>query len=376
MQNLNILILFPSLMDKGGVTSFCKMLMDNLSSNYKAEHLIIGNRPGNRSFLKQLQYFLKDLINIKKKIRQISYDVIHLNPSLKILSLLRDSFYMTLIRWREFKQILVMFHGWDHKLAQKIIKNPIYKAVFKNTYKHSRLILVLCNQFKESLIKMGIPRQRIRVITTMYQFDQPPSVGRDNFKMADLNILFMSRLVKTKGVDIAVSVGKMLVDDGYNNFKLIIAGDGPELIRTQNFIKGNNLGDYVETVGYVSGDEKFKIMQDCDIFLFPTHYGEGCPVVIIEAMGAEAAIISTPVAAIPEIVKHNVNGCIVDSRDPEDFFCSVKKLMDNKELLQKMCKINRKKAESHYEAKVVTGKIESFYRAISYNKEIPDQENL
>jgi glycosyltransferase involved in cell wall biosynthesis len=293
------------------------------------------------------------------------YHVVHLNPSLKKLSLLRDSFYFILSKKIFHKNVIVMFHGWDENLASQIIKNFYWRRLFKSIYKNADSLVVLCNFYKKRLMEMGLSPERVSVLTTMYQKteaalpDQIPAINT-----AKINLLFLSRFIESKGIYIAAQVVKLLVDNGFKNFKLLFAGDGPESKGLEDFIQKNQLEDYVELKGFVSGEKKREILQSSSILLFPTFYGEGCPVAVLEAMGAGLAIVSTPVGAISEIVDHNQNGLIVDSKDPKDFFKAVQELIEDRDRLQRMQRLNRQKAEENYEAKIVTQKVESIYLSI------------
>jgi len=364
MADYKILLLSPSLEDIGGVSFFCKLLIKNLDSKFKIDYVQIGNIPGNKSLLKQFIFFLKNTLALRKKLIENDYHVIHINPSLTILSFLRDSFYLLIINKFYSENSLVLFHGWSENLANKMLKIFICNWLFRKIYKKVKVILVLCSQFKEQLVKMGIASEKVEVITTMYQFNgdiqQFQKYRFDN----KINILFMSRFLREKGVYITAKVARSLLENGHKNFKFEFVGDGPEYKGLKDYIARFKLNDYTEVPGYVTGRKKWDILKNSDIFLFPTYYEEGCPVVILEAMGAGLAIISTPVAAIPDIVKHGENGFIVDSRDPKDFYEAVKRLIENNELLNKIQKINKRKAEMNYEAKVITKKIESVYLTI------------
>jgi glycosyltransferase involved in cell wall biosynthesis len=49
-----------------------------------------------------------------------------------------------------------------------------------------------------------------------------------------------------------------------------------------------------------------------DLFVLPTHPGEGIPRVLLEAMTGGVPVVTTRVAGIPSLVKHQVNGWLVD----------------------------------------------------------------
>ncbi len=363
MKN-KILLMFPSKADKGGVSIFCQVLMENLSSSFEAEYFQIANRPGNKNPIRRILFFLQDIFRLRKTLKKNKYDAIHLNPSFKVLSLLRDSFFLVYIYKFYCKNILVMFHGWDTDLAERVKNKAYYKKLFKYIYLKAGVILVLCSQFKQQLIDIGISSQKIKIITAMFEKNSSASRSKDKTVLQKTVILFMSRLVKRKGAYIAAETGKLLMENGYKDFSMIIAGDGPELEGIQRYIEKNRLGEYITAPGYVSGEQKRDIFSKSDIFLFPTSYGEGCPAVVVEAMGAGLAVISTPVAAIPDIVTNNENGFIIDSKTPEPFYWAVKKLIENRGILERMQKRNRAKAEKNYEVKVVTKEIELGYKEI------------
>jgi glycosyltransferase involved in cell wall biosynthesis len=365
LPEYQILLISPSLIGKGGVADFCKLLIQNIQINFKIDSIEVGNRPGNRFFLKRILYFFQDNWRLLITLMKNEYHVVHLNPSFKKLSLLRDSFYFILIKKIFRKNVLMMFHGWDENLARTIPSKSFLRKSFKGIYKNADFLIVLSHSFKKCLTEIGLSPERVGVLTTMYpkmETSFPDQIRTINAEK--INLLFLSRFIESKGVYIAAQVAKLLVENGFKNFKLLFAGDGPESKGLEDFIQKNQLEDYVELKGFVTGEKKREILQSSRIFLFPTFYGEGCPVAVLEAMGAGLAIVSTPVGAIPEIVDHNQNGFIVNSKDPKDFFRAVQELIEDRDRLQRMQRLNRQKAEENYEAKIVTQKVESIYLSI------------
>ena len=89
---------------------------------------------------------------------------------------------------------------------------------------------------------------------------------------------------------------------------------------------------------------------------------------LLEAMGAGMAVVSTPMGAIPDIVEQNKNGYLVESQNPHDFFDKIRSLLDDRELMQKFQIRNQEEARSKYRAGAVTRKIESFYHEMIEDK--------
>ena len=353
---------------RGGVEKFCQMLLNHLSADFQTDLLTIGNRLYQGTW----QNFITKIFDLAHAgyrlitgLKNGHYDIVHINPSFKVYPLLRDSLYLLIINRLGYgNRTVVFFHGWDGNLAERIASHAFYKKIFGKLYKEVGAIFVLYNRCKEQLVNIGIAPEKIKVTTMMYERIDGLDEGSIQQVNGKVNILFMSLLIKGKGVFVAAEVAKLLVENGYHNTRLILAGDGPLLPELKQFITKNNLAGYVEIPGYVSGREKAEILSKGDIFLFPTQLPEGCPTVIIEAMGAGQAIVSTLKGAIPSLIKEEENGFICDSQDPAVFYEAVKKLLDNRELLNKMQKTNQKKAEKNYEVKGYVRRMEEVYLSL------------
>lgn len=359
----SILFLFPSLEDRGGVVTFAKTLQQQAGKVFSCKHFPIGNIVGNRSFLKRLHNFFRHYVRLKKTLREHDYDLIHLNPTFEIYSIIRDSFYLRVaLKSGYAEKVVIFFHGWNPGLVSKIKSNFFLRRRFIHLYQQSGIIFVLSSAFKAQLIDLGIAAHKIKVSTTFYT---PVDKNRISPKTEEkLNILFLSRMIKNKGTLAAAEVGTLLLSEGIKDFHITIAGDGPELEKLQHFIQARDLSDYIAAPGFVEGREKDELLQSCDIFLFPSLLNEGCPIVVLEAMGAGAAIISTAQGALPDIIEDSINGFIVPTGSSRDLFTAVHKLFKNRELLAKIQLENSRKSEREYTAVFVIEKILQEYRCL------------
>ncbi len=74
------------------------------------------------------------------------------------------------------------------------------------------------------------------------------------------------------------------------------------------------LQDEVEWVG-LSRDVPSELRQ-MDLFALPSLYGEGLPMVVLEAMSAATPVIASCVEGVPEVVRDGVDGLLVEPNDP------------------------------------------------------------
>lgn len=75
-----------------------------------------------------------------------------------------------------------------------------------------------------------------------------------------------------------------------------------------------SIDERVEVPGPVHGAEKYRWLQEADIFVLPSH-AEGLPMSLLEAMSAGLPVVTTPVGGIPSVIRSGENGLLVPAGD-------------------------------------------------------------
>lgn len=354
-----VLIVSHYLDSPGGVANFVAMLIKNFSDEINCEHFPIGPEIDKKTKIRRVRCSIFDNVKLFLKCYRFRYDCVHLNPSLNTKSLLRDGLFMLILSILRYKHVVVFFHGWEKKTEKRIRKSYILKLLFSSIFGKAALILVLADNFRHSLCQMGVATGHVRTVTTMFDPDIfgvicPKEGGEGK------TLLFMSRFVKEKGVYELLKAFQ-LVSSSFKDARLILAGDGPERENIKNWIDSQGLSDCVQVPGYVRGKTKGEMLKSANMFVFPTYYGEGCPVSLLEAMAAGLPVITTPVGGIPDIVTNGLNGILLDQVTPQAIATAIKHLFQDESLSSQMGNNNQVQAWNNYEASIVTRKIESFY---------------
>ncbi|MCK4817331.1 glycosyltransferase family 4 protein, partial [bacterium] len=337
---MKVLILSRDSKSTGGVVNYTNLLIRNLSERVHFERLIIGRRINRRNPLFELLAPFVDCATLLKKINRSDYSLVHLNPSLTIKSILRDGLFLIALRVAQWKNVVVFWHGWKEALEQRIKKRHFFRWLFNNVFGQVSVTLVLAPCFRESFINMGFEPSRVRVATTMFDGDIFQSPAKMNG--SDCNkVLFLSRLIKEKGVYELLKAFE-LVTPRFPKVHLVIAGDGTERPEMEKWVAEHDLSDKVSFTGYIRGKEKGQLLLNSGLFVFPTYYGEGCPIVLLEAMGAGLAVVTTSVAAISEIVKNDVNGIILNEATPEKIAEAMCRFLGDKDFLKRVQQSNRR----------------------------------
>ena len=153
-------------------------------------------------------------------------------------------------------------------------------------------------------------------------------------------ILFLSNLIKSKGVFILLEALKLLKKKGVQFYCNLVGGEGD--ITNQNLLDKINKLDLADAIKYHGKKydvNKFHLFNQADIFVFPTFYhNETFGLVNLEAMMFGLPIISTNEGGIPDIVKHNETGFIIEKENPMQLAEKLEVLINNPKLGKKLGK--------------------------------------
>jgi len=196
-----------------------------------------------------------------------------------------------------------------------------------NTFDH---IICVSDFVRNDLIRRGIPEERTTSVPSC--LNAFPNVTDEEGDF----ILSLGRLVRTKGLDHLIEAMKNV------NEKLILCGRGPDAKRLASMIKKYGLGEKIEMKGYVSEEEKARLMGTCKFFVMPSLF-ESFGLAAVEAMSYGRPMICTNVNGLPDTVQEG--GVIVPPKDPRALSDAMNKLLENADERKRLAKAARKQAE-------------------------------
>jgi glycosyltransferase involved in cell wall biosynthesis len=139
-----------------------------------------------------------------------------------------------------------------------------------------------------------------------------------------IKVLYLAHCMREKGLFDAVS-GVLAANARLGeqrsplSLRLLIAGNFVSDEERQEFERmvSRDAAHSIRHLGFVSGDEKHRLLRTADLFSFPTYYpNENQPVNLIEAMAYGLPIVTTRWRSLPELFPANYAG-LVDVRSPD-----------------------------------------------------------
>jgi glycosyltransferase involved in cell wall biosynthesis len=102
------------------------------------------------------------------------------------------------------------------------------------------------------------------------------------------NVLYVGRLVPIKNPDLALEAFLRLASER-PEAKLLVVGDGPLRARLEHLVIRAGLTSSVKFLGWQPHEKVRRLMEQCDVFLYPSCEGAG--VVVLEAMSLGKPIV-------------------------------------------------------------------------------------
>lgn len=159
-------------------------------------------------------------------------------------------------------------------------------------------------------------------------------------------VLFVGRLHAAKGLDLLLD-GFALFLEWYPTAKLTIVGGSqdydPIEEQVKNWIEQRRLSGSTHRTGLVAKEQILTFYQSSDIFVM-TSLWEGLPNALLEAMACGLPVVVTAVGGLPSVVKEDINGYLVQEREPQQVALKMKLAYENR---QRIGLEARKTAESY-----------------------------
>ena len=153
-------------------------------------------------------------------------------------------------------------------------------------------------------------------------------------------ILSVGRAIEKKGFADLIDACAELNRQGLA-FRCQIIGGGPLEPRLRAQIQALGLSSKVELLGAMPLVAVRQKLQDANLFALPcvaeSDGGmDNLPTVILEAMDAGLPVVSTGLAAVPEMVKDGTTGFLVPENDPQALAVALTRLLRDSELARAM----------------------------------------
>lgn len=210
----------------------------------------------------------------------------------------------------------------------KWLKVGLHRRVIKKYVDH---YICPSRQLKEFMHStLGIPNNKISYLPNFIEINKEEKINFDN--MNPKQFLFVGRISKEKGIDLAVKAIHYLVSErDLRDIRLKIIGDGLELNRLKSMVKKLKMNKNITFYGRIDNDELYRYYQESVAVLMPSVWLENNPIVALEAMKNKKPIIASKVGGYPDLIEHDRSGYLFEMHSIKQMSKYIQNLYDNKE---------------------------------------------
>jgi glycosyltransferase involved in cell wall biosynthesis len=307
----------------------------------------------------ELKHLIKDGLNrinyysIYRKLNRLEFDLIHSNSSvINIGGYLSQKFNKP--------------HIWHIREYGEEDYNYIYNRGIEKAgnylNKYSDKIIAISNSIKRKYSDY-IPKKNIDVVYNGVSFEKY-NYKRDFSDIDDnriIKFIFVGLISENKNQFEALKAAKVLKNEfGINNFKIYFAGTGKKeyINQLKMFSNKRGLEDNIDFLGYVSNMKNLREKTDIGLICSKK---EAFGRVTVESMLSQMPVIGTKSGGTMEIVDHGETGCLYELGNHKQLAKYMKKIINNKSLIEKFSKKGYKKAKNNFTAEINARKIYSKY---------------
>jgi glycosyltransferase involved in cell wall biosynthesis len=224
--------------------------------------------------------------------------------------------------------------------AHELYANPNPK-MFEFAIKQCDKIITIAEKNKDILVnEYGVDVELIEVIRLFAD----PIFFKEKEK---IRVLTVGRFTPRKGFDDLFKAIKLLNRD---DVEFIVVGFGP--LDVKGMARALGVEDKVTFFGRLDPRQLRVLYHSCHIYCLPSKTiegegKEGIPVVLMEAMASEMAVVATRNGAVDEIVKY----ILVDENDPQQLANAINYYLNNRELIKQHGLMNKEIIKEYYSIK-------------------------
>lgn len=347
-----VLMLGTSPDAKGGISSVVATLregglFDRARVQYVSTH--VGTGP-----VDKVLQFARAVLNTFRALCSGRVALVHAHVSSNA-SFWRKALLLWMARLFRVPTIFHLHSGAFDEFASK--GGWLRRRCIRHTLHRSDIVIVLSNRWRQWVQEFA-PRSVVRVVPNSVSVPSvvPPRCSDGG---AGGRVLYLGLIGDAKGTFdlLRAWVG---FSEQVKGWRLVVGGNG----EVERFLAEANelgIGGDVDFLGWVSGADKVRELSTADIFVLPS-YREGMPVSILEAMAYGATVIATPVGGVPDMLKPEVHGLVVQPGDIAGLSQSLARLARSAALRRELAASAREHVITQYATDRIVQQLCDLYR--------------
>ena len=237
--------------------------------------------------------------------------------------------------------------------------------------KSSDHVFTITKALKDILVAQGVEASKINVLPNAVSTDKFHAQEKDQHLAQRLKlenrivIGYIGSFVEYEGLDLLLEAGAMLRNKLGDVFHLLLVGDGDMMIPLRRKARFLQIEDITTFTGRIPHDEVQRYYSLIDIAPLPRKGYKVCelvsPLKPFEAMRAGKVVVCSSVAALAEIVEHEVTGVVFEKDNADDLATKLEPLLLDESLRRTISDNARDWVTEHHSWETVSQRVVDVY---------------
>lgn len=256
-------------------------------------------------------------IEIYRLIRDEAPHILHLNSSKA------SGIGSVLGRILGVPEIVVTMHGAPFREDRRFVTKKLIYFFTWITCLFAHKIITVSKQDEADIGAMFFVKKKVTTayLGLLYEANKE----RHSPKTKEIKIVTVGELTKNKGQIYGIKAVELLKERGFLLTYTLI-GEGEDRKKIEEYVSMKQLEDTVTLLGYQDARE---VLHEYDLYLLPS-VKEGLPYILLEAGKASLPVVATITGGVPEIIRHEDTGLLVNPKDVYAMSKAIEELMRNR----------------------------------------------
>ncbi len=219
----------------------------------------------------------------------------------------------------------VISYGTDTEFLER---NPRYLELYRPAAGSADRVMAI-SRFVADQVRALLPEAQVEVLGG--------AVDRTVFRPAEAapadRIAFVGRLVTEKGVWVLLDAVRRLRRP---DLVLDVVGEGPQERQLQEAVRSGGVPARVNFWGYQPPAQVRDVLVRAALAVVPSTWPEPLGLVVLEALACGVPVVASAVGGIPEMVRHEGNGLLVQPDDPAVLAEAIERVLSDSHLRRRL----------------------------------------
>ena len=305
----------PALDVRGGITTVEQHICDYLAPYVSLRHVATMDES---SKLGRALVFSRAVGDMRRTLASIDPSIVHIHFA-SSGSALRKMILADMVTRAGRPLVLHAHGGYFDQFHRKL---PAFlRRTVDGILQRANVLIALSPRWRDFYVnECEVSPSHVAVLPNPVRWtpDIPNRAGRTT-----VQFVFLGRMSQKKGAYDLVNAFAAMPEAARARARLTLAGDGDlEALRKL----AEPFGERVRVLSWIDSSERERLLAESDVFVLPS-YNEGVPMALLEAMAAGLPAIVTPVGGIPDVLRHGVEGLMVEPARVADLSAAMTRMV-------------------------------------------------